>query len=58
MSASLIIISQLRYNTAYSLKIPDIDPEQLIEPLKQQLNYAKLLYALDLAEGLIDDYFY
>lgn len=33
-------------------------PEQLIEPLKQQLNYAKLLYALDLAEELIDDYLY
>ncbi|MEG4226097.1 hypothetical protein QUA35_07585 [Microcoleus sp. N9_B2] len=27
-------------------------PEQLIEPLKQQLNYAKSLHALDLAEGL------
>lgn len=27
-------------------------PEQLIEPLKQQLNYAKSLHDLDLAEGL------
>ena len=27
-------------------------PQQLIEPLKQQLNYAKSLHDLDLAEGL------
>jgi integron integrase len=27
-------------------------PEQLIEPLKQQLNYAKSLHNIDLAEGL------